>query len=261
MKRALRILGAVLALILVVGAVVVWTLPARFAWRLVQDRVPSIELVGIDGSIWHGTAEQLQVASLSLGELEWELRPTGLLHREVVADFAISGPQLKSHGLVRRKSDGSVSLLDVQAKLPARVLGGVLGLRYAKPRGKLELDIARADIRNAWFTALDASAVWHDAILHGDAQVALGDILADFELAEGGHVRGTVVDDGSGPIAVAGTVDASPGSYRVRLVLRARNPQNLRAQAALLHLGTRQPDGSVVMEAEGHTVLALPEMP
>lgn len=261
MKRIFRVLGIVLALLLVVGVVVAWTLPARFAWRMAQDRLPSVQLVGIDGSVWHGTAERLQVASLPLGELEWELHPAGLLHREVVADFAVAGELLTSHGLIRRTSNGGTSLLGVQASLPAKVLGGVLGLRYAEPRGKLKIDLKRADIRNAWFTALDAHATWKDASLRGDAQVELGDILADFKLASDGQVLGTVHDDGSGPIVVDGTVNASPGSYRIRLVLRARNPDDLAAQEALLYLGTRQPDGSVVMETEGHTELALPELP
>lgn len=256
--RILRNLLLALLALLVIVLVVAWTFPASMAWRMAAPRLPSVQLAGIEGSVWHGQAEQLSVASVPLGALEWELHPAALLHGIAHADFAVRGDALKAHGVLWRHLDGSIVLRDVDVDLPAQALKPVLDTPALDLHGEISASIHEAVLHNAWFLALNADARWTDAALSGSAQLVLGDVLASFSRNENGQVIGEIKDAGDGPMLIDGRFEAQPGSYTLVVHLRARNPDDLATQAALQYVGQRQPDGSVVLKVTGTTQIEIP---
>lgn len=258
MIRVVRTVLLILLALLVIATVVAWTFPASMAWRMAGSRLPSVQLASVEGSVWHGHAEQLSIASVPLGALEWELHPAALLHGVAHADFAISGDSIKAHGVLWRHLDGSLVLRGVDIDLPAQALQPVLDTPALNLHGDIDASIHEAVLHNAWFVALDADARWSDAALSGSAQLLLGDVVASFSLADNGHVIGNIEDDGNGPMLVDGRFEAQLGAYTLVVHLRARHPDDLATQEALQYVGQRQPDGSVVLKVTGTTKIEIP---
>ena len=57
----------------------IYTLPARIAWRLVQHKVPNVQLIGLHGTLWNGNADTVLVANQALGKLAWHIPPASAL--------------------------------------------------------------------------------------------------------------------------------------------------------------------------------------
>ena len=249
--RALRILLALLAVLLVVMAVVMWTLPASLAWRMAGSRLPVLQLQGIDGTVWHGSAAAASVAGQPLGRLAWDLAPAPLLKGEVRANVNIDGPLLQAQGMVSRLPDGRIDIRDAHAQSAAEPLRQALGLGALRPLGTLTADVREASIRNAWFETLDAVTDWREAGFAGAAQVHFGDIHTDFMLDDQHRVLGDILDNGNGPLDVQGEFQAEPAGYLLNVRLAARHADDWQTQEALQQLGQRQPDGSVLLRVEG----------
>jgi general secretion pathway protein N len=256
--RALRVVLAILVVLLVAAAVVAWTMPAQFAWRLVAARLPVLQLQGVEGSVWHGSAAAASVAGQPLGRLQWTLAALPLLRGDLHAATELAGASLHAHGTVVRHRDGAIDIRDAHVEAPAAPLQQALSLGGVQPLGTISADIADARIRNAWFEALDATVHWRDAGVVGSAQARFGAINAVFSLDAQRRVHGEIRDDGKGPLAVDGRFDAEPDGYTLTARLAARDAQDWQTQEALQYLGQRQSDGSVLLRAEGHLLLATP---
>src|SRR5262245_30208174 len=75
------------------GAYIVFalvTLPAQ----LITDRLArqGVSMIGVQGTVWSGRAEAVQVANLNLGMLRWSLRPLALLTARAGADISVKRP-------------------------------------------------------------------------------------------------------------------------------------------------------------------------
>ncbi|MDN5925105.1 MAG: type II secretion system protein N [Xanthomonadales bacterium] len=249
--RSLRNLLLVLIVLLVIAIVVVWTLPAQMAWRMLAPKVSTLQLSGLSGSIWHGHAEQVSVAGAPIGALDWHLRVAPLLRGELHADTTLAGGPMTAKGEVWRDRDGRIESHAMQVQVPAQQIQSALDLPSLQLLGHFDIFIDQAVIKGVWFEQLKASARWRDAGVSGAAQSRFGDVLGEFGLDANKHVLGTIHDSGKGPLLVQGTFKASPIGYDLIAHLRARDPNNLDLQEVLMYLGQRQPDGSVVLRSSG----------
>lgn len=248
-----------LVVLLVMGVVVVASLPASVAWRFMAPRAPSLQLVGVSGSAWHGHAAQARVLGQPLGAVEWHAALLPLLRGAAQVRFHLRGDALQGQGELTRRADGTLVLRDATFELPGAALASLLNLNGLRLDGTLNWQVHEARIDNAWFTALEASGQWRNAAVHGAAEARLGTLRFAFSQASPPTVTGRISDAGQGPLEVHGSVSARPAGYHLQLRLRARDPDNLRLQEALARLGQRQSDGSVLLRLEGHT--ALPKLP
>lgn len=249
--RALRNIVIVAMVLLVIAVVVVWTLPAQMAWHMFGSRNATVQLSGISGSVWHGHANQVRASGAALGALDWQLQLAPLLHGQMRASTRLSGGPIQARGEVWRDHDGRVEIHAMHLDVPAQELQTMVDMPQLRLRGSVDGFIDHAVIKGVWFEALKASARWKDAGVSGSAQARFGDVLTDFHLDGARHVIGVIHDTGKGPLAVQGKFDATLVSYTLVVHLRARDPDNLNLQEALMHLGQRQPDGSVVMRVSG----------
>src|SRR5262245_6713390 len=117
--RILRNLLMLLVLLLVIGGVVLATLPADYAYRMVADRLGVVRLGGVSGSIWQGHAASVTAFNQPLGALDWQLEAAPLLGREVMAHLRLAGGEINADGTLDRTSDGLITLRETQFSLPA----------------------------------------------------------------------------------------------------------------------------------------------
>ena len=257
--RVLKLLVGLLLILIAVAAVVAWTLPAQLAWRMAASRLPSLQLEGVQGSVWNGHAAQASVAGQPLGALVWQVEPWPLLRGDMRAKAQLSDGGFPASGTLTRHRDGSIDVHDAHIELPAEVLHAALGIEQVDLLGSLQINVHAARVRHAWFEALDADARWHDAGVSGIAQARFGDVLAKISMPEPPRVHGEIRDAEDGTLFIRGDFDALPTGYTLKARLAARNANDLQTQEALQFLGERQPDGSVLMQAGGQ--LLVPGLP
>jgi general secretion pathway protein N len=70
--------------LIVVLVVVAMTLPASIITHFLPAQATAEDF---SGTLWHGSAARLRIASREAGALEWHLHPAALLHLAVDADF------------------------------------------------------------------------------------------------------------------------------------------------------------------------------
>ena len=56
--------------------------PAGVAWHIATPFLNDVRLSGVEGTLWNGRADALNIAGMELGSLRWRLRPSGLLWGE-----------------------------------------------------------------------------------------------------------------------------------------------------------------------------------
>lgn len=237
----------VVAGLLVFVAALLVLLPASVALRPVEAHVPGLRFEEVSGTVWRGRAGRALIGAHDYGRLQWRAHPLALLRGALAADIDWQGGDRHARGRVAY-GFGVLRAEAVRAEFPASLLQRVLDTPVLQPHGRVEVHVARAEFAGREPRLLEGDAVWREAAVSGAARAALGEIHAHFGLRPDGSVGGTL-DDGGGPLAVAGDFRLDAGGYRAELLLDARNAD---AAEALQWVGQARPEGGRVLRLEGH---------
>jgi hypothetical protein len=248
--RVLKVLLAIFVLLLVIGSVLFWTLPADVAYRQGARLLGPVVLSGVRGTLWDGHADGVSVLGRDLGEVDWRMSKGGLLRGSMIADVRIQGTDVDAAGLVERERGGALTLRDVHFRFPAEVLAPMLDVKDLSLLGAVSGVVATATVRNGLVDAATGNARWSEAGVSGAADARFADILGEFAAQPGGGIAGTAHDDGTGNLIVKATFQFALDGFTANAVLSARNddPQVLET---LRHVGEPQPDGSSKVAIRG----------
>jgi len=248
--RVLKILLAILVLLLVIGGVLLWTLPADVAYRQGARLLGPVVLSGVRGTLWDGHADGVSVLGRDLGEIDWRMSKGSLLRGTMAADVRIQGTDVDAAGLVERERDGALTLRDVHFRFPAEVLAPMLDVKDLSLLGAVSGVVATATVRNGLVESATGNARWSEAGVGGAADARFADILGEFAAQPNGGIAGTAHDDGTGNLAVRATFQVALDGFRADAVLSARN-DDAQVRETLRHVGEPQPDGSSKIAIHG----------
>jgi hypothetical protein len=248
--KLLRRLFLLLLVLVLIGAVVAWTLPADLALRWLRPNLGPLQLSGVSGTVWQGRASSAAAFGTPLGALEWSVQKSPLLLRRVVARVGLAGGALVLDGDVTRDADGSVLVQNATFALPAETAAPALDIPALKLHGRIEGRIDEARLAKGWVSGARGSARWREAAVSGQAEASLGELLAEFTSQPDGSIAGTVKDDGSSNLEVAGQFVIDSGQFSATARLVARNGDTQVAEA-LRYVGEPQPDGSSLLKING----------
>jgi hypothetical protein len=241
--RFLKYLFVVLALLLIVGGVLLWTLPADVAYRQGAKYLGPVVLSGVRGTLWNGHADGISVFGRDLGEIDWRMARSGLLHARMAADIRIQGADVDAAGTVERADGGSLTMRDIRFRFPAQLLAPVLDIPDLNLLGVISGVLTDATLRDGFLVSASGNARWSEAGVSGDAEARFADILGDFAAQPNGGIAGTAHDDGTGNLAVTADFHAGATGFEVDALLRARNGDQ-QVLETLRHVGEPQADGS-----------------
>jgi general secretion pathway protein N len=97
------------------------TLPAQ----LITNRLArnGVSMIGVQGTVWRGSAAAVQVANLNLGALRWSLRPLALFMARAGADITVQRSDGSLNcGVFYQLLSGRISLDKLTATLPVNAL-------------------------------------------------------------------------------------------------------------------------------------------
>lgn len=248
MKKTWLLIAALTLLLLTL--IVAATFPASLAWRWWGEQLPDVRVVGVSGTVWNGAASRIIVRGQTLGRLEWQLSPWGLLRGQPQARLAIDGTGLKISGEVSPHGEREVQIDRFTADAEAAWLAPVLAIPALEPTGRLVTDGARL-VMNAHGLPreIDARIEWREAGVRGQVVARLGTLVIEAH-GRDGRIDASVSDRGDGEVAVSGSARLDQGQYRSETVLTARAPTGPVVEA-LQWIGAPRPEGGRLLIVEG----------
>ena len=191
------------------------TAPAAKLVPFVQPRLGGVQLAGVDGSLWSGSAALVTANPVQLQDLQWQVRPLALLLGRAEVALEANWQGRPAAALAGTGLFGGPYLADVRATVPAPDVLRWLKVKQVSVEGNLALDLARVQ----WpaggdLPAVTGAASWTPARVSAPVEVALGSAQLD-TVAEDGVTRGKLKTSG-GALLVEADVELKPdGVYRL----------------------------------------------
>ncbi|MEJ2258136.1 MAG: type II secretion system protein N [Woeseiaceae bacterium] len=225
-KRGLFLVGLLAAL-----AAVVILFPARVAYRMASP--PLVALSGLSGTIWHGSAREFSTNGIYLRDLEWRIKPAGLLTGKAV--YSVSGSPVSGFfdSEIAIGLGGTLALSNLTASLPLQMLAkpaGVAGLR-----GNLSVQIDRLELVAGRPAALDGTADIAGLVVPMVSRTSLGGYHAEFFTQNNGIVAS--IEDTDGVVDLAGSLQLNQDksySFVGQVVAKADTPASLKQRMQVL---------------------------
>ena len=221
--------------------------PARVAIDMVS--VPGVSLAGIDGSVWRGSARDVNVGGVYLRDLKWRIRPWRLLTGKLALSLSASptGGFIETDLLAR--PSGTIEVRNLTFSIPLGLLSSVTGIPGLGgiANGRFDQIVVDAGLP----IAADGTVEVADLLLPMVSRSPIGGYRAELFSTEGGGLAGSV-EDTNGIIDLAGSVELSATrSYTFigQVAPKPETPDNLRQQ--MRFLGSANERGQYQLRLEG----------
>lgn len=240
MKR--YIFGGVLVLL----AVLIGTFPARVAYNWFAP--PDLQLSGISGSIWHGTAAEGLAGGAYIRNVSWTLQPLELLAGKLAFATSANPAAGTMNTRLAVGLDGSLTLSGLSGSVPLDLVHQAF--QQNRISGDLSLQFESLVLRDGKPVSADGSITLASFYAPTLSASVLGDYRADFETVDG-QITGSI-DDVSGVLDVAGVVTILPdGSYSLVGEVAARPAAPPSIEQQLRFLGSPNERGMRAFRFEG----------
>ncbi len=255
----MRIIGYLFLFLIAFAVTVVWKFPA--AGVLPHISTNPVTVAGVSGSIWKGTAEQVQPPNPALvaSNVKWRFMPAALMSGNTAAnlDFEVLGGSGSGH-VSRSITSGDVSVTDGSFRMPAVNLGQFLPLPIVDFGGNLIADIETLDLENNLLKTARGTVVWRNALVTGGLQAELGQVVLDVEPQpiDGRPAHVAKISNKDGDLELNGELQIDiNGNYRADIRLKPTASANQGLTGALGSLGPiakRESDGSYRIRNNGN---------
>jgi len=232
------------AIVFIVGLVIAF--PARVAYRWMVP--PAVQLSGLHGSVWSGSAREATASGVYLRDLRWRAKPLALLTGKL--RYAIEASPISGFvdGTVALGFGGTLTLTGIKGSLPLQALEQALGMSGI--RGTVNVQLDRLLLANGFPLAVEGFVEIDNLQVRAIDRASIGGYRAEFFTQESGV--GASVEDTDGVIDLAGSLQlADDRSYQFIALLAAKPqaPSGVRRQ--LQFLGSPNDRGQHELRLEG----------
>lgn len=233
-------------LVFVVGVIVIF--PARVAYHWFAP--DAVQMSGIRGSAWSGTAAEMSVSGVYLRDVAWRVRPLSLLTGSVALDLEATPTSGFVEANVALGFGGTIRISNLSGSLPLQLFAGPL--RMPGLAGNTSLQFERIVIRDGIPTEVEGTFAVASLVspMIDSNRTPLGSYRAEFMTTESGVVAS--VEDSGAVFDLAGSLTLSPDRsflFLGQVAATAQTPEKLRRQ--LRFLGTPNDRGQHEIRFEG----------
>lgn len=235
-----------LAGLLTFVAAFVATFPARIAYEWFAP--PAVQLSGLDGTIWSGSAAEASVAGVYLHGVEWRLRPLRLFTGKLAASVEASPSSGFLEADVAVGLGGDIMLENVNGSLPLRDFATIA--RMPGLSGNASLQIAALRIRDGLPVAAEGTLAVADLVAPMVDPAPIGGYRAEFFTDEGAVVAS--IEDVNGVFDLAGSLTISADrNYQFIGKVAATDSTSEKLRGQLRFLGSPNNRGQHDVRLEG----------
>lgn len=197
-RKTLLIVG-----LLTFVAAFIMNFPARVAYNWFAP--PALQLSGLEGTVWSGSAAEVAAAGLYLREFKWRLRPLRLVTGKVAASIQASPSSGFVEADIAAGLGGNVTLSNINASLPLRDFATLL--RVPGLSGNASLQFERLRIRDGLPIAADGTLAVADLVAPMVDPASIGGYRAEFFTDDNAVVAS--IEDVNGVFDLAGSLTVS----------------------------------------------------
>ena len=225
--------------------------PADFLVNRLQGQLPSLQIVGVSGSVFSGRAEDVRLQGSELGALSWRFDWLALFTFSYGyrLELQVGGQTLSGRVDTRF---GHVYLHDLKGRLPVAALEHWSPLPAHSLDGMLGIDLQQVELKAGALQAAEGNLTLDGGVLNWPSSFTLGSFRVDLTPAPGGGVDAQVADVAS-PLKLRADLSYSAaGDYHLKGVLAAKDPADNAARTLLAGLGQPDSTGQYPFDFKGH---------
>jgi general secretion pathway protein N len=248
MKRFWSLLALGLGAFLLFAVV---TLPASLLISRLDEF--GVHAAGVEGTVWKGRAQVLQVANSNLGSVSWNLHVLPLFAARLQADLQLNRSDGFARSTVAVASSGRMHFSQLNASLPLSALP--TGSLLDGWTGSVNLDLAELVVENGWPIAAEGTVDVLDLKLLMKSLYDIGSyqlVFADAAESAPGNGLIAAITDLGGQLQVSGTLQLKPDrSYEIAGLVATRPETPRQVADSLQILGEPDAQGRRPFSVEG----------
>ncbi len=220
--------------------------PARVAYHWFAP--PVVQLSGLQGTIWSGSAAEVSAAGLYVRDLKWRLQPLRLFTGKLGASLEASPSSGFLEADVAAGLGGEIALTNVNGSLPLRDIASVVRVPGLSGNASLQFEALR--FRDGLPTAATGTLAIADLVAPMVDPSSIGGYRAEFFTDDNAVVAS--VEDVNGVFDLAGSLTLSADrNYQFigKVAATERTSEKLRGQ--LRFLGSPNDRGQHDIRLEG----------
>lgn len=220
--------------------------PARVAYDWFAP--PAVQMSGLDGTIWSGSAAELSASGLYLRELKWRLRPLRLVTGKVAARIEARPSSGFLEAEIAVGLGGDIMLSDVNGSLPLRDFATIT--RMPGLAGNASLQFNELRIRDGLPVVADGTLAVADLVAPMVDPASIGGYRAEFFTDDNAVVAS--VEDDNGVFDLAGSLTVSGDrNYQFLGKVAATDSTSEKLKRQLRFLGSPNDRGQHDIRLEG----------
>jgi general secretion pathway protein N len=220
--------------------------PARVAYDWFAP--PTVQVSGLQGSLWSGSAAEASVAGLYFRDLAWRLRPLGLFGGKLAASIEASPSSGFLEADVALGFGGVVSLSDINASLPLGAFATIARMPGLSGNASIQFEALR--IKDGLPIEAAGTLAVADLVAPMVDPSPIGGYRAEFFTNEGAVVAS--VEDVNGVFDLAGSLTISADrNYQFIGKVAANDDTSEKLQRQLRFLGSPNERGQHDIRLEG----------
>ncbi len=232
------------------GAFLALTFPAAYAYRLIHEQLNGVQMGGIEGTVWSGSARTLGINGFYLQNVGWEMRFLPLLLGRLELKLDSTDKEFRFSTYAGRTLGGKVYLRGFQGQFPVASLQALTPFSVPAVGGELVFDALDVGLADGKYLEGAGNIFWKEASVTVGSPLELGGFAVELKTEEK-EITGILKDTG-GPLRAEGVLKLSPeGSYHFSGRFTPRNGEEGELARNLRMLGPPDPAGSYVLEYTG----------
>jgi general secretion pathway protein N len=217
------------------------TFPAQYLADHIVKKMPQLELAGVTGSVFSGSAAEVRYQGADLGAVDWSF--------DWLAPFSLSiGYRLDVHAEdrdLRGRMDlgmGGIHLRGLEGRIPVAAMDNWSPLPPNSVSGSLGLHLKQLLFKSGKLVSAEGELDLDESVLKWPTTATLGSFRMDLTPASGGGIQAAIADVAS-PLKLDASLSLSDtGTYHLKGTLAAKDPGDQATRGLLSGLG--QPDST-----------------
>jgi general secretion pathway protein N len=220
--------------------------PARVAYNWFAP--PAVQLSGLQGSVWSGSATEMSIAGLYLRDLKWHLRPLRLFTGKLAASVEASPSSGFVEADVAAGLGGDIMLTNVNGSLPLADFASIAGVPGLS--GSASVQLARLGLRDGLPVVAEGTLNVADLVAPMVDASSIGGYRAEFFTNDDAVVAS--VEDVNGVFDLAGSLTVTADrNYQFIGKVAATPTTSEKLRGQLRFLGTPNDRGQHDIRLEG----------
>ena len=200
------------------------------------------------GTVWSGNIGQLQVSSINVGKVSWNLNPFNLLIGELSADIAILNDKQFINSKINISSSGKIELEETRFSVNLSTLAPLTyGMPFAYSGNASGYFPVSFFLKNS-FVGINGKLSLANIKMISPQEQVFGDFVVDFRAEKEGATSGKIKDMG-GRLDISGLLDLNKeGLFNISAKLAVREP-DVALEQMLSFLGAKDDSGRVQLNS------------